>query len=281
MTEVRSSVNVQWRRALLLPAIMVVGAATNMWGQSVVLPGKNPPPQLKPTLPPVVVPAVIHRTLPPITHPELLRPNPQPHIFVKTLPNRAFRPGEQVSLTVDAFDSKTGAQLTNAPVSIGNVRGVTGTPIPLTVYVSSTQRCGAIGGQQFCLNVLAPPSGQVLVPTSQYPGGGGNFTLSVVLPRLLVGVVGSPVLRPGASTFTVTAVDARTHQPAPGAEVLVNGKPLGPANRPITHPLIAVAPLRAKSRLGLETLPASFGPILIVRAPGYSDEIVHYVLSSN
>lgn len=88
------------------------------------------------------------------------------------------------------------------------------------------------------------------------------------------------MLRLGTAKFTVSAVDARTHQAVSSAEVLMNGKLLGPTNRSITYPLNAVAPLRARSRLGLETLPASFGPILIVRAPGYSDEIVHYVLSS-
>lgn len=279
MTKARAILEVVSLRAIFLPIMILLGTATNLSGQSVVQQSKNPPPQLKAT-PPVVVPSVVRRTLPPILHPELLRPNPQPHIFVKTLPNRAFRPGEQVSMILNAFDAKTGKPLAGLPVTIGNVHGVTGKPFTMTVHVSATQRCGAIGGQQFCLNVLAGPSGQVVVPATQYPGGGGNFTLSVVLPRLLVGMLGASVLRLGTATFTVSAVDARTHQAVSSAEVLMNGKLLGPANRPITYPLNAVAPLRARSRLGLETFPASFGPMLIVRAPGYSDEIVHYVLSS-
>lgn len=258
--------------------LVLVGPA-NFPGRLTRAQTTNPQLQSKPATP-AVVPPVIQRTLPPITHPELLRPNPQPHIFIKTLPNRAFRPGEQVSLTVNAFDARSGLQLAGLPVAIGSTRGVTSKPIRLTVTVSSAQRCGMIGGQKFCLNVLTTPSGVVAAPADRYPGGGGNFTLSVVLPKLLVGMTGGSVLRPGTTTFTVSALDAHTHQPVPSAQVLMNGQAVGAANRPITYPLNAVAPLRARSRLGLETLPASFGPILIVRAPGYSDEIVHYALSS-
>ncbi|PYT96583.1 MAG: hypothetical protein DMG38_23230 [Acidobacteria bacterium] len=277
MIKARSSLEANWRRVFVALA-MLVAVGTNISGGIIRPPIHSLQVQLKPAQP-VVVPPVIQRTLPPITHPELLRSNPQPHIFVKTSPNRAFRPGEQVLLTVNAFDAKTGAQLDGAPVTIDIARGVTGRPIPLTIGLTMARRCGSMGGQPFCLNVLTPPSGQVMTPVNQFPGGGGAFTLSVVRPTLLVGVAGSPVLRPGTATFTVSAVDARTRQPVAGAEVLVNGKSLGPANRPITYTLNAAAPLRATSRLGLETLPASFGPILIVRAPGYSDEIVHYVLS--
>jgi hypothetical protein len=242
------------------------------------------PPQLQlqtpgPPHPPLqVVSRVVLRILPPNTRPELLQPNPRPHIFVKTFPNRTFRPGERVELRVDAFDAKTGAQLPELPVVIGNVRGLTSKPIPLTLALTYKQQCSAVGGQPFCLNVLAPPTGTVIAPATNYPGGGGNFGLSVVMPKLLVGIAGALVLRPGIATFTVSAVDAQTHQPVPTAEVFMNGKAVAPANRPMTYQLNAAAPLRTKGRLGIETLPASFGPPLIVRAPGYSDEIVHYVL---
>lgn len=271
---------VEFRRChVLLPWFTLFLAGTaNFPGGVTRAQTTNPQLHSKPAAP-VAVPSVIQRTLPPITHPELLRPNPLPHIFVKTVPNRAFRPGEQVLVTVNAFDAKTGKQLAGLPVTIGKAHGVTSEPIPLTIALTTAQRCSSVGGQPFCLNVLTPPSGQVIAPSSQYPGGGGNFTLSVARPTLLVGLTGRPVLQPGIATFTVSAVDARTHQAVAGAEILVNGKPIGAANRPITYPLNAVAPLRARSRLGLETLPASFGPILIVRAPGYSDEIVHYMLS--
>jgi hypothetical protein len=53
---------------------------------------------------------------------------------------------------VEAFDSKRGAQLVGLPVAIGDVRGVTSKPIPLTIAVTSIQRCGLMGAQQFCLN---------------------------------------------------------------------------------------------------------------------------------
>lgn len=258
---------------------LVLAAPANFPGGLTRTQTTNPQVPSKPATP-TVVPPVIQRTLPPITRPDLLQRNAQPHIFIKTFPNRAFLLGEQISLTVSAFDAKTGMQLTGLPVTIGNVSGSTFTPIPVTVTVSSTKRCGNMGGQQFCLNLLTPPRGVVAVPPDRYPGGGGNFMLSVVLPRLLVAVAGGPVLRPGTATFTVSAVDAHTHQAVPGAQVLMNGQTLGPANYSITYPLKAVAPLRPTTRLGLETLPASFGPIMIVRAPGYSDEIVHYVLSS-
>lgn len=278
MAKARSSFKVD-RPCVFVALATLVAVTTNISGGIIRPSIHSLQVQLKPAQP-VVVPPVIQRTLPPITHPELLRSNPQPHIFVKTFPNRAFRPGEQTSLTVNAFDAKSGKQLAGLPVTIGNAHGVTAKPIPLTIALITAQRCSTVGGQPFCLNVVTGPSGQVIVPSSQYPGGGGNFTLSVVRPTLLVGVTGSPVLRPGTATFTVSAVDARSHQAVAGAEVLVNGKSLGPANHPITYTLNAAAPLRATSRLGLEILPASFGPVLIVRAPGYSDEIVHYVLSN-
>lgn len=233
-------------------------------------------PKSKPAL---VVPAVIRRTLPPITHPELLQRTSLAHIFVKTTPNRIFRPGEQVSLTVNAYDAKTGAQLAGLPVTIGNLRGVTSKPMLLTMTANNSQHCGHIDNQQFCLNVLTPPIGVVTAPPDRYPGGGGNFTLWVLVPKLRVGVVGGSVLRPSAS-FTVSAVDARTGQAVPNAEVLMNGKPLGPTNRPITYSLGPVSQIHPRTSKGMTTLPAAFGPILIVRAPGYSDELVHYVLSN-
>jgi Heterokaryon incompatibility protein Het-C len=240
--------------------------------------------QAKPAQTAVVIPAVIRRTLPPITRPELLRPNPQPHIYVKMSPNRAFRPGERVALTVEAFDAKTGNALPGLPLSIGNMKGVTWKPIELTIALSTKQRCGSISGQSFCVNEVAPPSGQVMPPVAQYPGGGGSFTLSVVVPRMLVAMKGGPALRPGTTgttQFEITAVDAQTHAPVPGAQVFKGAVLVGPANQPISHPLGEISRLQAKGRAGLETFKASFGPHLIVRAPGYSDVLVHYILSSN
>jgi hypothetical protein len=260
------------------------GAATLNAGNIAPVRSVRPPtPQLGTPRTPIqtaqrIVPSrAVLRILPSITRPELLQRNPQPHIFVKTFPNRAFRPGERVDLRVDAFDAKTGAQLHGLPVVIGNVRGVTSRPISLTVALTSTPHCGAVGGRQFCLNVLTPPSGTV-IPGTNYPGGGGNFTLSVVIPKLLVGVAAAQAQQPGTATFTVSALDAHTRQPVPSAEVFVNGTPVSPANRPMTYQLNATARLQPRGRLGIETLPASFGPPLIVRAPGYSDEIVQYVL---
>jgi hypothetical protein len=72
----------------------------------------------------------------------------------------------------------------------------------------------------------------------------------------------------------------KTHVPVPGAKVLAGEKPIGPANQAITYPLVEFSRLQVKSSVGPGTFKASFGPPLIVRAPGYSDEFVHYVLSS-
>ncbi len=79
--------------------------------------------------------------------------------------------------------------------------------------------------------------------------------------------------------WSVSQDDGSASQPAAGGEVLVNGTQLAPANRPITYRMTAVAPLRATNSLLLAPAPASFGPILTVRASGYADEIV-YVLSN-
>lgn len=267
-----------WRAMFLRLAVLNLVAPIAVSASFAQAQATSPQLPLKPAG--VTVPAVVQRTLPALTHPELLQPNPQPHIFVRTLPNRAFRPGEQISLVVIAFDAKTGAQLQGLPVAIGNVTGVTSRPIPFTVSVLSTQHCGVISGQQYCLNVLAGPSGTVAAPADKYPGGGGNFKLSVLLPRLLVRVAGGPILPTGTTTFTVSALDAHTHQPAAGAQVLMNGSPISSANQTIAYAPTPLAPLRTTNRLGVQTLAQAVGPIMVVRAPGYSDEIVHYVIAS-
>jgi hypothetical protein len=251
------------------------------------LPVKTPPlttaqltvsPSL-PTLASMVRPVVM-RALPPITRPELIRPIVQPHIFVRVAPNRAFRIGEQATIVVSAFDASTGAPLAGLPVAIGNVRGATAAPIPLTVQPQAQQQCGTYSGQPFCLNEWVSPSGVVMAPTDRYPGGGGQFTISVLIPKLLVSLAAGPAIKPGTGSFKVVAVDAQTRQTVPGAAVFIGTKLIGPANQPINLPLSATAPFRPSGRAGVETLAAVHGPPLIVRASGYSDALVHYAISS-
>lgn len=245
-------------------------------------PAKTLPVTVNPSLPTLaaMVRPVVMRTLPPITRPELIQPNPQPHIFVRVAPNQVFSIGEQTTIVVSAFDAQTGAPLAGLPVAIGNVRGATGAPIPLTLQPQAQQRCGSYGGQPFCLNLWVSPSGTVMAPADRYPGGGGQFTISVAIPKMLVSLAAGPAIKPGTASFSVVAVDAQTRRPVPGAEVLVGGKPIGPANQPIKFPLNAVAPFRPSVRTGVETLAAGHGPPLIVRAAGYSDALVHYAISS-
>jgi hypothetical protein len=228
-----------------------------------------------------------------------VRPNPKQHIYVKLFPNRAFKVGEHVDLTVEAFDAGTGQVLRDLPVVIGNIRGTTGRPIPLTIGLSTSQHCYSVQGQTFCLNAVIPPSGYVVTPNGSYPGGGNNFTLSAVMPKLIVTVAGGNAVQPGAA-LTVSAVDARTRQPVAGAKVLradvlsntriapqqpvATSTPVGDANRPIVNVVREVGPIQVKRRIGTEirteTLPASYGPPLIVSAPGYSDELVRYVFGN-
>ena len=237
------------------------------------------------------------RALPALTHPELVKPNPKPHIFLRLTPNRAFRIGEQVKLEVDAFDASSGAALRGLPVLIGSFRGVTGTPIPITIALNQAVRCAAPAGQPICLSVLAPPTGTVTAPADKYPGAGGNFSLSVVIPQLVATIPGGRPLIPG-SQFTVSALDARTHQPVAGAKVIRIDQPqnarmtpqqlaatevvIGNANSPLPYTLKELGALQPRRRVGptiqSESLPASFGSPLIVRAPGYSDQFVHYVI---
>jgi hypothetical protein len=267
------------------------------------IPGQQPPTPLIATRSPIQIPPHIAleptfaRILPAFTHPELVKPNPKPHIFVKLSPNRAFKVGEQVKLEVDALDAASGAALRGLPVAIGNFRGVTGTAIPMTIALSQAVRCASPAGQTVCLNMLAPPAGVVTAPADRYPGGGGNFSLSVVVPQLVATVPGGRPIVPG-SQFTVSALDPRTQQPVPGAMVIRIDQPqnprmtpqqlaatevvIGAANRPLPYTLKVLGTLQPKRRVGVtiqaEALPASYGSPLIVRAPGYSDQLVHYVI---
>ena len=267
------------------------------------IPGQKPLVQLAATRfqtqapPRVAIEPAFVRALPALTHPELVKPNPKPHIFVKLSPNRAFKNGEQVKLEVDAFDATSGAALRGLRVTIGNFGGVTGTAIPMTIALSQSIRCASPSSQTVCLNVLAPPAGVVTAPADRYPGAGGNFTLSVVVPQLVATVPGGRPIIPG-SQFTVTALDARTQQPVPGAKVIRIDQPqnarmtpqqlaatevvIGDANRPLPYTLKVLGTLQPKRRIGVaiqaETLPAFYGSPLIVRAPGYSDQLVHYVI---
>lgn len=245
-------------------------------------PVKSLPVTINPSLPSLaaMVRPVVMRTLPPITRPELLRPITQPHIFVRVSPNQVFRIGEPTTIVVSAFDAQNGAPLAGIPVAIGSVRGITAAPIPVAVQPQAQRLCGTYGGQPFCLNQWVSPSGAVLAPADRYPGGGGQFTLSVAIPKMLVSLAAGPAIKPGTATFTVVAVDAQTRQPIAGARVLVGGKAIGAANQPIAFPLSATAPFRPSSRAGIETLAAAHGPPLIVQAPGYSDALVHYAISS-
>lgn len=245
-------------------------------------PVKTLPMTVNPSLPTLaaMIRPVVMRTLPPITRPELIQPNTQPHIYVRIAPNQVFRIGEQATVVVSAFDAQTGVPLTGLPVAIGAVRGATAAPIPLTVQPQAQQRCGSYGGQPFCLNQWVSPSGTVMAPADRYPGGGGQFTISVAIPKMLVSLASGSAVKPGTASFTVVAVDSLSLQAVPGARVLAGGKLIGAANQPIRFPLSAITPFRPSGRAGLETLAASHGPPLIVQAPGYSDALVHYAISS-
>ena len=214
-----------------------------------------------------VKPAFAQRVL---SHPELLTRDPRPRIFVKIAPNRAFRPGERVSIRVDAFDARTGEPVAGMPVSVGTQRGVTGAPFALTVPAAASSRCTIHGGERVCIATPAALAGTVDDPAGRYPGGGGRFSLSIIAPRLQATILGGPAVTPDAPGFTVSAVDSASGKPVVGAEVLVAGRLVGPANKPLALRLPSPPP--APSAVG----PVALGPSIVVRAPGYGEQLVNY-----
>lgn len=210
----------------------------------------------------------------PLSRPELVQRDGRPRIFVIVSPNRAFRPGEQVQLRVDAFDAATGAAVAGMPLTIGSVRGVTATPFALTIPVPSAQRCANYGGQNVCLNSFAALSGNVDDPAERYPGGGGQFSLSIVTPRMQVAIAGGPALLPSTATFSVSAVDSQSGRPIAGATVALGGQLIGPANAPLSYKFPA-PPLGVKT-LGTPSSAVQLGAPMTVAAPGYEDELVNY-----
>ena len=209
----------------------------------------------------------------PLSRPELLQHDPRPSIFVAVSPNRAFHPGEQVQIRIDAFDAASGALVPGMPFTIGSVHGTTGTPIALAIPMQTGQRCAIHGGQNVCLKAFTALSGNISDPAGRYPGGGGQFSLSIVAPRLRAAIAGGPALLPGAA-FSVSAVDSQSGRPVPGATVAVAGRVIGPANLPLSYKLTPPPPLANRSGAAPSDVP--LGPPMIVAAPGYGDELVHY-----
>ncbi|HEY2675792.1 MAG TPA: HET-C-related protein [Steroidobacteraceae bacterium] len=212
----------------------------------------------------------------PLSHPELLQRDSRPRIYVIVSPNRAFHPGEQVQLEVDAYDASSGVPIPGMPISIGSVRGTTGTPLALTIPTPMAQRCANHGGQSVCLNDFTALVGNVADPAGRYPGGGGQFSLSIVAPRLQVSMIGGPALLAGAANFTVSAVDSQTGRPVSGATVALAGRVIGPANVPLSNKWPALSP--NVNRPDTASTPVSLGPPMTVSAPGYGDALVHYYL---
>lgn len=211
----------------------------------------------------------------PLSHPELLQHDPRPSIFVAVSPNRAFHPGEQVQVRIDAFDAASGALVPGMPFTIGSMHGITGTPIALAIPMPIGQRCAIHGGQNVCLKAFTDLSGNVSDPAGRYPGGGGQFSLSIVTPRLQVAIAGGPALLPGATTFRISAVDSQSGRPVPGATVAVAGRVIGPADSPLSYKF---PPLPVANRSGAAPSDVPLGPPMIVAAPGYGDELVHYYI---
>jgi len=201
------------------------------------------------------------------------------HAFIRVSPGKVFRPGEHAQVIIEAFDKQTGDPIANAPVEIETVRGVTFKPIALTVELSQQQRCGAIQGQRFCLNRLVPPPGHVQLPAG-YPPADGNFIIPTIVPQLLVEVPNQGLLQGPGSALTVFVRDAQTHNLVRTGTLLAAGAPIGPVNRTIIHKLAPVGTLRLRTKPELQNTAARLGPPLIVRVPGYSDELVRYAIAA-
>ena len=210
----------------------------------------------------------------PLSHPELLLRDPRPRFFATVSPNRAFRPGERVQLRVDAYDAASGAPLSGMPVRIGAGRGTTGTPFDFTIPASAQPRCINHDGPTVCLGTFASVPGKVDDPAGRYPGGGGEFSLSITAPHLRVMLNGGPAVLPGTTAFNVSALDSQSDRPVAGATVLVADRIIGPANAPLTYSFPVPAPVGPPPLAAPSVV--MLGAPMIVRAPGYSDELVHY-----
>jgi len=213
-----------------------------------------------------------------------IRTSPPPavlerHAYIQVAPRRVFRSGERAELVIKAFDRLTGEALNGAPVEIGNVRGLTFKPISLTVSLASERQCSTFAGQDYCLNRLVPPAGRVILPAS-YLATDGNFIIPTIVPQLLVSISNGGLLNSQASALTVFARDAQTRRPVQNGTVVVANTPIGQANRMIIHRPVPVGTLRVRTKPESLNKAALLGHPMILRVPGYSDEVVRYAIAS-
>jgi len=218
-----------------------------------------------------------------MTGPNIRVPLPPPaamlerHAYVQVTPRKVFRAGEHVELAIKVFDKHTGEPLNGAPVEIGNVRGVTFKPVAVTISLASEQRCGSFAGQRYCLNRLVPQAGHVILPAG-YPPADGNFTIPTIVPQLLVSVPNGGLLNGQTTALTVFARDAQTRRPVQNGTILLAGTPIGPANRMIAHKPVPVGSVRVRTKPEFQHTAALLGHPMILRVPGYSDELVRYAI---
>jgi hypothetical protein len=221
---------------------------------------------------------------PSIADPNGLRRLPPPaiferHAYVQVAPKKVFHAGEHTELVIKAFDRLTGEPLNGAPVEVGNVRGLTFKPIALTIGLGSEQQCSSLAGQKYCLNRIVPPAGRVILPAG-YPAAEGNFIIPTIVPQLLVSVSNGGLLNGQTNTLTVFARDAQTRRPIQNGTVVLADRPIGQANRMIIHRPVPVGSLRVRARPEFQNKAALLGRPMVLRVPGYSDEVVRYAIAS-